>query len=42
MADNMASNMFKDSLKIDSKKVGIVIGSGGKTINKIRRDTGLI
>ena len=40
MADNMASNMFKDSLKIDSKKVGIVIGSGGKTINKIRRDTG--
>lgn len=40
MADNMASNMFKDSLKIDSKKLGIVIGSGGKTINKIRRDTG--
>jgi hypothetical protein len=40
MADNKADDFFKDNLKIDSKKVGIVIGTGGKNINKIRKDTG--
>ena len=29
------------SLKIDPKKIGMVIGSGGKTINKLKEETGV-
>ena len=29
------------TLKIDPKKIGMVIGSGGKTINKLKEDTGV-
>src|SRR5699024_8979111 len=35
---NYAPRLF--SLKVDPEKIGLIIGSGGKTINKIIEETG--